>query len=390
MGQRRRHAAGCGTRTRRSGPARDEAKWLGWLDAIDAGRALLPDARRTSPPASAATASRTRCCSAWAARACAPKCWRAPSDASPARPSCTSSTRPIPRRSPRVEGRVDLDRTLVIVASKSGSTLEPQRLPAVLLRPRRGRRGRGAKPARRFVAITDPGSKLQKVRPRRAGFRHIVLGEPTIGGRYSALSPFGLVPAAVMGVDVAAFLDETARMVDACRVGAGREQSRRGARRCCSATRGASPAATSSRSSPRPASRALGAWLEQLVAESTGKNGQAIVPVDLERAGAARSLRRRSRLRLSAARHRARRGAGRRRRRARSGRAAGRRASTSRVRSPSARSSSAGRSPRRSPAHVLRHQPVRPAGRRGEQDRDEGADQRLRARRQPAGGDAGA
>src|SRR6185503_998524 len=138
---------------------------------------------------------------------------------------------------------------------------------------------------------------------------HIASGEPTIGGRYSALSPFGLVPAAVMGLDVAAFLGDTARMVDAIR---------------------SAPAATNAGVSlglllgtaavagqdkltliASPGIEGLGAWLEQLVAESTGKNGQAIVPVDLEAPA-------------PADRDRARSGAGRRDHRPRGGRGHGR------------------------------------------------------------------
>ena len=270
-------------------------------------------------------------------------------------------------------GRVDLDRTLVIVASKSGQHARAERLSSSTSSTASQAVRGPAEAARRFVAITDPGSKLQKVGRRRAGFRHIVSGEPTIGGRYSALSPFGLVPAAVMGVDVARLpRRDGADGRRVSRLGRRPRQPRRRRSGCCSA-RPRSPAATSSRSSPRPASSGLGAWLEQLVAESTGKNGQSIIPVDLEALAPPERVRRRSRLRLPAARHRARRGAGCRRRRARSGRRRSSCAST--WRDPLRHRPGVLPLGDRHRRRVARHapQPVRSAGRRGEQDRDEGA-----------------
>lgn len=112
------------------------------------------------------------------------------------------------------ENRVDLQNTLFIVSSKSGSTLEPNVFKQYFFD--RITRLVGPKEAgRRFLAITDPGSKMQQV-AERDGFRRIFLGWPNIGGRYSVLSDFGLVPAAIMGVDVAKFLDRTEEMVCAC------------------------------------------------------------------------------------------------------------------------------------------------------------------------------
>jgi transaldolase / glucose-6-phosphate isomerase len=112
------------------------------------------------------------------------------------------------------ENRVDLKNTLFIVSSKSGSTLEPNVFKQYFfeLISRRV----GAKEAsKRFIAITDPGSKMQQI-AEGDGFRRVFLGWPNIGGRYSVLSDFGLVPAAIMGVDVAKLLDRTEEMVCAC------------------------------------------------------------------------------------------------------------------------------------------------------------------------------
>ncbi|HZQ15866.1 MAG TPA: hypothetical protein VFA82_03745 [Gaiellaceae bacterium] len=163
-----------------------------------------------------------------------------------------------------LEAKLDLDRTLFLAASKSGSTLET-RSHADYFWERTGRRGD------LFAAITDPGSPLEQL-ARERGFAAIFPGEPTIGGRYSALSPFGLVPAALMGVDVARLLERTAEMLEACRLADGNpglelglslgENWRGGRDKVC-----------------LPESAAgFGLWAEQLLAESTGKQGKGLVP----------------------------------------------------------------------------------------------------------------
>jgi transaldolase/glucose-6-phosphate isomerase len=181
------------------------------------------------------------------------------------------------------ENKVDLKSTLFIVSSKSGSTLEPNVFKQYFFD--RIERLVGSKEAgRRFIAITDPGSKLQQV-AERDNFRRVFLGWPNIGGRYSVLSDFGLVPAAVMGVDVAKFLDQTDEMVCACMpsvpitenpgvvlgtiLGVAAKDFG-----CDKVTIVASPGILD-----------LGAWLEQLVAESTGKDGKGVIPIDREALG---------------------------------------------------------------------------------------------------------
>jgi transaldolase/glucose-6-phosphate isomerase len=181
-----------------------------------------------------------------------------------------------------LEGRVDLARTIVIVASKSGSTLEPNIFKQYFFARMEQAVGHD-QAGRHFIAITDPRSKMQQV-AEADGFRHIYFGEPSIGGRYSALSPFGLVPAAIMGLDVAAFLARTQLMVDAC----GPEvEATKNPGLELGLLLGA--AAVSGRDKltifTSPGILALGGWLEQLIAESTGKDGKAIVPVDLEPVG---------------------------------------------------------------------------------------------------------
>jgi transaldolase / glucose-6-phosphate isomerase len=119
-----------------------------------------------------------------------------------------------PAQIKRFESRVDVANTLFIVSSKSGTTLEPNILRQYFFE--RVKQITGAdKAGTRFIAITDPGSKLQRT-AEEEGFRHIFFGLPGIGGRYSALSDFGMVPSAITGVDVLKFLKRAEEMVRAC------------------------------------------------------------------------------------------------------------------------------------------------------------------------------
>ena len=181
------------------------------------------------------------------------------------------------------EDKVNLPRTLFIVSSKSGTTLEPNIFKQYFFD--RVQQTIGAdKAGSRFIAITDPGSKMQKV-AEADHFRHIFPGLPSIGGRYSALSNFGVVPAALMGLDIGRFLARTQEMVEACGAEVPVEQNPGALLGVILGT-----AARNGRDKltiiTSPGISALGAWLEQLVAESTGKQGKGIVPVDREDIGA--------------------------------------------------------------------------------------------------------
>jgi len=118
-----------------------------------------------------------------------------------------------PAQVKRFENAVDLKNTLFLVSSKSGSTLEPNIFEAFFWE--RVKRIAGDKAGRQFVAITDPGSKLESV-AKQKGYRRIFAGDPAIGGRFSALSPFGLVPAALLGLDLERFLARVEAMAAAC------------------------------------------------------------------------------------------------------------------------------------------------------------------------------
>jgi transaldolase / glucose-6-phosphate isomerase len=179
-----------------------------------------------------------------------------------------------------IEAKVDLKSAICIVSSKSGSTLEPNIYKQYFFERVKAKVGE-KEVGNRFIAITDPGSKMQQV-AETDKFRKIFMGVPSIGGRYSAISNFGMVPAAVMGLDVAKFLKNTEEMVQAC-----------GAASAADANPGVilgnilGVAANSGRDKitiiTSPGIFDLGAWLEQLIAESTGKIGKGIIPVDRER-----------------------------------------------------------------------------------------------------------
>jgi hypothetical protein len=163
-----------------------------------------------------------------------------------------------------LEASIDVGNTLFVSASKSGGTLET-RSHTDYFYERSGKNGS------RFVAITDPGSDLEREAKERS-FRRVFHGEPTIGGRYSALSPFGIVPAALMGVDLERFLDNALRMAGLCRRDDGNPGFELGRqfghgwrdgrdKICIAETDGG-----------------FGLWAEQLIAESTGKQGRGLVP----------------------------------------------------------------------------------------------------------------
>ena len=179
------------------------------------------------------------------------------------------------------ESKIDPGKTLFIVSSKSGSTLEPNIFKQYFLQ--RARQAVGNEAPRRFIAITDPHSKLQEV-AERDGFRQVFFGIPNIGGRYSALSDFGMVPAAVTGVDVAKFLDRAETMVHSCAPSVPAAENPGvvlGAIMGVLAKAGRDKVTIIA----SPGIYDLGAWLEQLLAESTGKSGRGLIPVDRERLG---------------------------------------------------------------------------------------------------------
>ncbi len=321
----------------------------------------------------------TWCCWAWAAPRSRPRCCAARSARPHRRPAPARARLDRRRRDPRGRagrGRAR-QRTLFVVSSKSGGTIEPLSLFAHFfsLRRRRRRLRRDHRPR------LGPGGARRASTASGATFA----GDPDIGGRYSALSAFGIVPAALMGVDVRALLEGAA---GAWRTAAQRRVRRRRAQDCgvwlgaalSALARGGRDKLTFVISETLPG---LGLWLEQLVAESTGKQGTGILPVADEPLGEPGRVRRGPRVRLPArprrARRRARRArAGARRRRASRDHDAHARAGGPRARVPAVGAGRRGR--RLGPSD----QPVRPAQRAAGQGRDQARARRLRSQARAA------
>jgi transaldolase/glucose-6-phosphate isomerase len=182
--------------------------------------------------------------------------------------------------------RVDPAKSLFLVSSKSGGTIEPLSLFAHFW----SLAGGGGN----FAAITDPGTGLEKL-AREHGFRHVFAGDPEIGGRYSALSPFGIVPAALIGVDVRGLLEGAAAAWDTHLLdvsdGTPSESREPAGATDAGVWIGAALSALAEKGRDKltfviaPSLPGLGLWLEQLVAESTGKRGTGILPVAEEPLG---------------------------------------------------------------------------------------------------------
>ena len=181
-----------------------------------------------------------------------------------------------------MEANVDLARTLFIVSSKSGGTTEPNVMKDYFFD--RVSKAIGAdKAGHRFIAVTDPGSSLEKV-ARKQGFARIFYGEPTIGGRYSVLSPFGLVPAAAAGIDVRSLIKHTLSMVRSCGADVPPHENPGVQLGLAMGLAGLEGRDKVTISSSRKIA-GFGAWAEQLIAESTGKDGKGLIPIDGEPLG---------------------------------------------------------------------------------------------------------
>ena len=178
------------------------------------------------------------------------------------------------------EQAVDLARTLFIVSSKSGSTLEPNIFMAYFHDRVTAALG-AAQAGRRFVAVTDPGSSLER-EATTLGFRHLFYGVPSIGGRYSVLSKFGLVPAAAIGIDIDGLLENARQTARSCGPDVPPAENpgvQLGIAMGVAASRFGRDKVTIIAS---PGIADFGAWLEQLLAESTGKRGRGLIPVAAE------------------------------------------------------------------------------------------------------------
>ncbi len=256
----------------------DESNWLGWLDIVTEQIAHIGELRRLAQEVKAGGFSDIVLLGMGGSSLC-PEVLSKTFGHISGFPQLHVLDSTDPEQVKAVEISVDLAKTLFVVSSKSGTTLEPNIFKQYFFE--RVKQSIAAdKAGSRFIAITDPGSKMQQV-AEADRFLHVFAGRPSIGGRYSALSNFGMVPAALMGLDVARFLDRTQQMVDACRPQAAPEQNPGVLLGCILGT-----AARDGRDKvtiiTSPGISDLGAWLEQLLAESTGKQGHGIIPVDRE------------------------------------------------------------------------------------------------------------
>jgi glucose-6-phosphate isomerase len=256
----------------------DEANWLGWLDIVEEQIADPVELRNFAKEVWSAGFKDILLLGMGGSSLC-PEVLRLTFGRIPGFPDLHVLDSTDPAQVKAFENKVDIARTLFIVSSKSGSTLEPNIFKQYFFE--RTKQAVGPDQAgSHFIAITDPGSKMQQV-AEADRFRHIFYGKPSIGGRYSALSHFGMVPAAAIGVDIKKFLDRAQEMVRACGPSVPVEENPGAALGIILGT-----AARSGRNkvtiSTSPDISDLGAWLEQLLAESTGKVGKGIIPVDRE------------------------------------------------------------------------------------------------------------
>jgi transaldolase / glucose-6-phosphate isomerase len=259
----------------------DEDKWVGWLDIVEKTQA------ETSALAAFASEVRQQGFSdvlllGMGGSSLGPEVLGETFTPPPGFPKLHVLDSTDPAQIAHVEARIDPENTLFIVSSKSGSTLEPNIFKQYFFE--RAKAAFGANQAgRRFVAITDPGSSLERI-AKADRFRQIFYGEPSIGGRYSVLSHFGMAPAAAIGIDTDLFLSRAAAMVRSCAASTPPAENpgvRLGAILGVGVKHGRDKVTVVA----SPGIADFGAWLEQLLAESTGKNGNGIVPVDAEPLG---------------------------------------------------------------------------------------------------------
>jgi transaldolase / glucose-6-phosphate isomerase len=261
----------------------DEGAWLGWLTITDDQLAHLHDLTAVAEDARNGGFSHVLLLGMGGSSLC-PEVLKMTFGRIAGAPELHVLDSTDPAQIRAMEEKIDLANTLFLVSSKSGSTLEPNIFKQYFFE--RVKQVVGADQAgSRFIAVTDPGSKMEHV-ARGDKFRHIFHGLASIGGRYSALSDFGMVPAAVMGMDTRKFLDRTEEMAHACKSCVPVDDNPGvilGIILGTLATNGRDKVTIIT----SPGISDLGAWLEQLLAESTGKEGHGIIPVDREQLGPA-------------------------------------------------------------------------------------------------------
>jgi transaldolase/glucose-6-phosphate isomerase len=257
----------------------DEARWLGWLSAASGGAVDLGELKSL---AGEARCYRHAVLLGMGGSSLGPEVLATVFGAAKGQPQLLVLDSTDPAQIARVESEIDLSDTLFMVSSKSGSTLEPDILHRYF-RARVAELVGAGEVGRRFVAVTDPGSDLERT-ARAQGFARILKGEPSIGGRFSVLSNFGMAAAAILGLDIDGLFAAARSMATACGPDVppvANPGVSLGVLLGAAALAGRDKVTFVASGACRP----LGAWLEQLLAESTGKNGVGLIPVDGEPAG---------------------------------------------------------------------------------------------------------
>ncbi len=256
----------------------DEGRWLGWLDIVEEQIAQHDQLLQVAKDTRVAAFQYVLLLGMGGSSLC-PEVLEMTFGRTPAFPKLYVLDSTDPAQVKAFEHLIDFSKTLFIVSSKSGSTLEPNIFKQYFFERTKQLVG-ALKAGSHFIAITDPGSKMQQV-AEADHFRHIFFGRPSIGGRYSALSNFGMVPAAVTGIDTKKLLARAAEMVRTCGPDAAVEENP-GAQLGIILGTAANAGRDKVTIITSPGISDVGAWLEQLLAESTGKIGKGIIPVDRE------------------------------------------------------------------------------------------------------------
>jgi transaldolase/glucose-6-phosphate isomerase len=256
----------------------DEADWLGWLDVLDSWKDNT-DALQAISQRVADEGTQHVVVMGMGGSSLCPDVLSRTFGAAPGHPEVLVLDSTVPSQIAAIEAQIDLAKTLFIVPSKSGGTIEPNTFKAYFWDKVEAAHGAG-NAAKRFVAITDPNTKLDE-QAQSENFSQIAYGIPSIGGRFSALSAFGMLPAAALGIDTDDFLARTQLMADSCSRSVPPKHNpgiQLGVMMGTLARQGRDKITIVA----SPAIGTLGAWLEQLIAESTGKLDRGIVPVDGE------------------------------------------------------------------------------------------------------------
>ena len=257
----------------------DEDKWVGWLTIVEQSAKQLPEYRAFAQDIADAKFTDALLLG-MGGSSLGPEVLAEIFGAQPGFPHLRIIDSTDPAQILATEAAVKLATTLVIISSKSGSTTEPNMLLAYFFNRLRETLG-DDKAGSHVVTVTDPGSSMEKV-AKRDKFRKIFYGEPTIGGRFSVLSPFGLVPGAAAGYNIDKLVAAAQAMMKACgSPPATNPGVQLGLALGVAAMMGRDKVTFNA--SPRFAD--FGAWTQQLIAESTGKNGKAIIPIDFETLG---------------------------------------------------------------------------------------------------------